>query len=43
MKLKLQWNDHDLPACECNNPVDNDQGTCMRCGYWINYTERQSP
>jgi hypothetical protein len=28
------------PTCQCREPADNDQGTCMECGLWINYRER---
>lgn len=24
-------------CCQCEKPLDNDQGVCMHCGCWINY------
>lgn len=26
--------------CQCQFPIDNDQGQCMACGSWISYRSR---
>lgn len=27
--------------CQCQFPIDNDQGQCMACGRWISYRSRE--
>ena len=37
---RFEWlGEGDDDECDCVRPVDNDQGCCMRCGKWINYSD----